>query len=243
MKFSLFTKKAPGYECLGPSTIAEATSFSNSCDLALWTAARYKPPTDDKFLAEWRIKHTSVLNDLAFNLKNKFPSSELDLELPLKSINLCGMRVFGTPDLIRKSPEGKIFIYDAKSGKKRDWHLVQIGLYGILLQGAARAAGKVMPDIEGFGLYYGDGSRSYENLENNPDYITIEGENAFNKVLPDPIRQKIKTVLTIAGQNGVPNAKPSSNNCRFCKFKNGCTEVFKETKDGFADSSDLLLSK
>ena len=69
------------------------------------------------------------------------------------------------------------------------------------------------------------------------------GENAFNKVLPDPIRQKIKTVLTVAGQNVVPNAKPSSNNCRFCKFKNGCTEVFKETKDDFADSSDLLLSK
>ena len=69
MNFTLYTKKASGYECLGPSTVAEATSFSNSCDLALWTAARYKPPTDDKFLAEWRIKHTAVLNDLAFNLK------------------------------------------------------------------------------------------------------------------------------------------------------------------------------
>ena len=152
MNFTLYTKKASGYECLGPSTVAEATSFSNSCDLALWTAARYKPPTDDKFLAEWRIKHTAVLNDLAFNLKNRFPSSELDLELPLQSINLCGMKLFGTPDLIRKSPEGKIFIFDAKSGKKRDWHLVQIGLYAILLQGAARAAGKKMPTIEGFAL-------------------------------------------------------------------------------------------
>ena len=243
MNFSLFTKKASGYECLGPSTVAEATSFSNSCDLALWTAAKYKPPTDDKFLAQWRIKHTAVLNDLALNLKNKYPSSELDLELPLQSINLCGMKLFGTPDLIRKNPEGKIFIYDAKSGKKRDWHLVQIGLYAILLQGAARAAGKRMPIIEGFGLYYSNGSKSYESLDDNPGYIAIEGDDALNKVLPDPIRQKIKDVLTIAGQSDIPKAKPSSNNCRFCKFKDGCTEAYKGTNNEVIDSSDLLLRK
>ena len=242
MDFSLFTKKAPGYECLGPSTIAEATSFSNTCELACWTALRFKPPTDEKFLAEWRIKHTSVLNALTFNLEKKYPSSQLDLELPLKSVNLFGTKVFGCPDLIRRSPEGKIFIYDAKSGKKRDWHMVQVGLYGILLQGSARAEGKIIPEIEGFGLYYGNPKKNIGVLEDDPGYIFIEGKNAFEKVLPNPIRQKIKKVLTRAANKEMPKPSPSISNCRYCKFRSGCGDAYKENKAHLVDSSDLLLN-
>ena len=42
MDFSQFNKKAKGYECLGPSSVAEAASYANSCNLSLWMNTRYK---------------------------------------------------------------------------------------------------------------------------------------------------------------------------------------------------------
>ena len=46
MDFSQFNKKAKGYECLGPSSVAEAASYANSCNLSLWMNTRYKAPVE-----------------------------------------------------------------------------------------------------------------------------------------------------------------------------------------------------
>ena len=84
MDFSQFNKKAKGYECLGPSSVAEAASYANSCNLSLWMNTRYKAPVDNEFLARWQLRHTGILNHLKLRgLKHLASYDALSLLLPL----------------------------------------------------------------------------------------------------------------------------------------------------------------
>ena len=60
MDINLFKRKAAGFECLGPSVVAEASTFENSCNLNLWMSTRFKSPPDNESLAKWQLKHTKT---------------------------------------------------------------------------------------------------------------------------------------------------------------------------------------
>ena len=240
MNFSKFKRKAKGYECLGPSTVADATAFDNSCNLSLWMNTRFKAPVDHAFLARWQLRHTATLNYLRINLTNQFPNAEIDMEVPLQSVNLCGNTLFGTPDAIVKFSDGSIMIFDAKSGKKKLTHWIQIGLYGVMIQASARAKGNKIPKISGFGLCYGTCDENGNFQKNNVDFQIIRGENSLKEVLPEPTRARIREILSISGNEEMPSPKATYQNCLFCKWKNGCEYAVLKNSELVADASDLF---
>ncbi len=239
MDFNLFKRKAAGFECLGPSVVAEASTFENSCNLNLWMATRFKSPSDDISLAKWQLKHTAVLNKLNRYLQTEYPSSEIDVEFPLQSISLCGNVLFGTPDVVVKFPDGRILVADAKSGKKKQTHWIQVGLYAIMIQAFARSNGQPIPEIYGFALCYSDSS-PFSISKKNIEFQTITGKNCLEEVLPEPTRERIRTILNISSNEEMPAPKPSSSNCRFCKWRSGCAESFDPSDSLAVDASDLL---
>ena len=240
MDFSQFNKKAKGYECLGPSSVAEAASYANSCNLSLWMNTRYKAPVDNEFLARWQLRHTGILNHLKLNILDKFPHAEIDMELPLQSVNLCGNTLFGVPDAICKFPNGQLMICDAKSGKKKLSHWIQVGLYGHMIQGVARAKGNPVPEIFGFALCYGNYDQEGGFNKNSIEFLTITGPEALAEVLPEPTRKRIREILSISGSDQMPNPTPNFQNCRFCKWKMGCEHAVLENSEKVVDVSDLF---
>tara|TARA_Y100001978_G_scaffold92088_1_gene82429 strand:+ start:6 stop:728 length:723 start_codon:yes stop_codon:yes gene_type:complete len=240
MEFSHFKKKAKGFECLGPSSVADAASYSNSCNLSLWMNTRYKAPVDHEFLAKWELRHAAVLNHLKLNILDKFPHAEIDMELPLQSVNLCGNTLFGVPDAICRFPNGQLMVCDAKSGKKRVSHWIQVGLYGHMIQGLARAKGAPIPDIYGFALCYGNFDQEGGFNKNNIEFLTITGPQSLAEVLPEPTRKRIREILSISGSDDLPLANPNSQNCRFCKWKIGCDQAFQGYGNKVVDVSEFF---
>ena len=76
MDFNLFKPKARGWECLGPSVLAKAATFENSCDLSMWMATRYKANKTDDSFSKWQLEHTSVLNKLNLRLQAEYPNEK-----------------------------------------------------------------------------------------------------------------------------------------------------------------------
>ena len=235
MDFNLFKRKAAGFECLGPSVVAEASTFENSCNLNLWMATRFKSPSDDISLAKWQLKHTAVLNKLNRYLQTEYPSSEIDVEFPLQSISLCGNVLFGTPDVVVKFPDGRILVADARVVRKTNsldssWALCNYD------STFARSNGQPIPEIYGFALCYSDSSPFSISKNINFNYYWKKLSWEFYLSL----RRRIRTILNISSNEEMPAPKPSSSNCRFCKWRSGCAESFDPSDSLAVDASDLL---
>ena len=233
MHLSLFKKKATGYECLGPSTIADASTFKNSCALNTWIATRYKAAPDNEFLARWQLRHTAVLNQMHERLKEQYPAAKIQMEFDLQPIDMCGNTLFGAPDALLIFPNGDIHIADAKSGRRKQTHWIQIGLYALMIQAEARFSEKPIPKVHGFTLGYGDGQGG------DCELLSIVGENALEEVLPEATRKRIRNILAESGCSTMPEPTPSSSNCRFCKWKGGCEHAMTSVK-AVVDATDLL---
>ena len=239
MDFNLFKRKARGYECLGPSVVAKAATFENSCDLSLWMATRYKAPRNDTSFSKWQLEHTSVLNKLNTRLKTKYQDAKTFMELPLQKIPLHGNTLFGTPDAVVEFPDGGLLVADAKSGKKSQSHWIQCGIYGVMLQAVAWSKKKPIPKIIGFALCYGDENSSKSDKENK-QFLTITGDNATDEVLPESTKKRIRNILRVSSATDMPDAKPSANNCRYCEWKLGCPKAIATSHEVTADASHLL---
>ena len=124
MDFNLFKPKARGWECLGPSVLAKAATFENSCDLSMWMATRYKANKTDDSFSKWQLEHTSVLNKLNLHLQTEYPNEKIHMECPTQKIPLHGNVLYGTPDAVVELSNGDILIADAKSGKKSQSHWI-----------------------------------------------------------------------------------------------------------------------
>ena len=220
MDFNLFKRKARGYECLGPSVVAKAATFEYSCDLSLWMATRYKAPR----------------NDTSFS---KYQDAKTYMELPLQKIPLHGNTLFGTPDAVVEFPDGGLLIADAKSGKKNQSHWIQCGIYGVMLRAAAWSKNKPIPNLFGFALCYGD-TESSNSDNQDKQFLLITGENALDEVLPEPTKERIRNILKVSGAAEIPDANPSSNNCRYCDWKLGCPNAIETSNEVTADASHFL---
>ena len=239
MDFNLFKRKARGYECLGPSVVAKAATFEYSCDLSLWMATRYKAPRNDTSFSKWQLEHTSVLNKLNTRLKTKYQDAKTLMELPLQKIPLHGNTLFGTPDAVVEFPDGGLLIADAKSGKKNQSHWIQCGIYGVMLRAAAWSKNKPIPNLFGFALCYGDIESSNSDNQDK-QFLLITGDNALDEVLPEPTKERIRNILKVSGAAEIPDANPSSNNCRYCDWKLGCPNAIETSNEVTADASHFL---
>ena len=88
-------------------------------------------------------------------------------------------------------------------------------------------------------ICYSDSS-PFSISKKNIEFQSITGKNCLEEVLPEPTRERIRTILNISSNEEMPAPKPSSSNCRFCKWRSGCAESFDPSDSLAVDASDLL---
>ncbi len=224
-------------QCLGPSSIAQSLT-DNSCYRQLWLQYRFKSEIKDSiFLERYRLQHSSSLNILKNHLSSKNPHSNIDTEVQLPVVKFHGVKLFGIADIILTKPDGRVGIYDAKTGSRKAFHWLQIALYFLMQKAAVRSQGLEMPKLFGLGLFYCDGKEQSDSICEK-SLLELEGDDALNKIFLPGTKSKLKEALLITSNNELPEPQASLNNCRFCKFRNECDAAIKD--EGVITGDDLI---
>ena len=224
-------------DCLGPSSIAQSLT-DNSCYRQLWLQYRFKSESQDSiFLERYKLQHASSLNILKNHLSSKNPDSNIDTEVQLPVVEFHGVKLFGIADIILTKPDGRVGIYDAKTGSRKAFHWMQTALYFLMQKAAIRSQGLEMPKLFGLGLFYCDGKEQSDSICEK-SLLELEGDDALNKIFLPGTKSKLKEALLITSNNELPKPQASLNNCRFCKFRNECDAAIKD--EGVITGDDLI---
>ena len=108
-----------------------------------------------------------------------------------------------------------------------------------MLRAAAWSKNKPIPNLFGFAICYGDAESSNSDNQDK-QFLLITGENALDEVLPEPTKERIRNILKVSGAAEIPDANPSSNNCRFCDWKIGCPNAIETSNEVTVDASHFL---
>lgn len=173
----------------------------NSCEWAAWMKGHYekipKQPRDDGFdSAQWNAAHTALLNELRAEYA---PDAKLLLVEDQTSWRIDGKTatIAGKMDLISVRPN---IVIDAKSGRPKNSHVLQIQIYLLAIEINRVAAIPPSDAARGFSgvLRYADGTST-----DVPDV-----DLAF--------RERLFELLRRLGAPEPPAPTPSRRECKFC---------------------------
>ncbi len=111
-----------------------------------------------------------------------------------------GLTVGGKPDLIVCRKEQPYWVFDIKTGARRDSHVIQVMLYMALLPFSKRFGGKTF-----------SGSVCYDDYHDSRGEVRIP-ETAID----DSFKNRLARCLDILGSAAPPPKCPSEAECRFC---------------------------
>ena len=165
--------------------------------------------------AGWNMKHTRALSELADRLESE--GCEVFLE-GQNSFRLTGSEsgaiVAGKPDLVAMHPDGRVTVYDVKTGRERDSHEAQVTLYMYLLPRVRGGRWNgMMP--EG-GVVYGDGR-----------VVPVP-----SSAIDDEFRGAVRDLMRRLVSDTPARRVPSEQECRFCDIGPGdCPERIEPEVD------------
>mgnify|MGYP001201734448 CR=1 FL=1 len=133
-------------------------------------------------------------------------------------LNISGKTILGKPDLVAIEDK-KIYIFDAKSGKKREEHSYQVALYALM-----GIANRYATEIGGVFLSYGSKKNDFKDIE----LLELGDQEYVNEIWNVDKRKEIKNLMSKMGQGYEPKAKPSDRNCKYCPWKLRCKHKFIE---------------
>ena len=129
-----------------------------SCLWAAWFKANfqnYEKMPSDFDSAKWNMEHTDLLTELVDRLE------EQGCQVFIESQNIfkvesprSGFVISGKPDVIAVHPDGRVVVYDVKTGQESASHVAQVQLYMYLLPKAQGARWRGMK-FEGAVVYKG----------------------------------------------------------------------------------------
>ncbi len=216
--------KNKSFYCLGATGVAKAATDTNNCALSHYYSYEFKQEADPSFDSEqWRNDHDKVLSKTIPQIKKRLPNTKfLEPESQFLKMRIENKTVFGVPDIVGIK-ENKIFIIDAKSGKKRKEHSYQVSLYALM-----GIANKLATEIGGIFLSYPSKGNDSEKVE----LIDLGDQEAVDKLWTKEKRTKVKSLMKKMGEGHEPDANPSISNCMYCSWKNRCSlAVKKEEKE------------
>ena len=103
-----------------------------SCVWASWFKAHhtgYLKATRDFSLSTWKMHHTRLLNDVRDGLEADGCTVSTERENWFKLQGGSGAMVAGQADLIAVAPDGRVTVYDVKTGAHRDSDVAQVMIY------------------------------------------------------------------------------------------------------------------
>ena len=212
--------KNKSYLCLGATTVSKHATGSNNCELAHYYSYEYKQDPDPSFDSEqWASDHETVLSNTIPKAQEKLPYAKfLKPEKQFLKMKISGNTVFGVPDLVAIE-DNKIFVFDAKSGKRREEHSFQVALYGLM-----GIANRLASEIGGVFLSYGSRNKNFKDIE----LIELGDQTYVYELWNNEKRDEVKALMAKMGQGHEPAASPSKQNCKYCPWRMRCTSAFKE---------------
>ena len=129
-----------------------------------------------------------------------------------------------------------VYLNKTKTGARKSAHWFQIGIYYLMLKAIARNQGLPIPSLFSLGLFYNDGKVPPVENTFKDNLIELIGPNSIDEIFLDGTRNRLQEVLEITSQEQLPEARPSINNCRFCKFNNQCPSAIKSDLTIVAES-------
>ena len=120
------------------TSIAKLMSGDNSCVYSAWFRCWHegyrKAETDGAGLADWNMRHTTMLHETVGLLERD--GFELHVEgqnwFETRS-SQTGSIIIGKPDIIAVSPGGRVTVLDIKTGQPRVSDEIQVKLYMLLM--------------------------------------------------------------------------------------------------------------
>ncbi len=212
--------------CLGPSSISVALA-ENNCQRNIWLQYRHKTDNNDSvFLEKYQLKHSAGLSNLISYLSTKYPNSVIEPEQKLPIVKFRGVSIYGIPDIVLKDKnDNSISVFDVKTGVRKTSHFFQAGFYFLMLKAIAIKRGLPEPKLKSIGLCYDDGSSTFDPETYENKILELKGQSAINEIFLDPTKERLKEIFDVVSQKNLPDATPTSGNCKFCKFKDYCPEV------------------
>ena len=185
-----------------------------SCLWACWFKANYqgydRMPSDFD-VARWTMEHTDLLNKLIADLEEQ--GCELFIEHQ-NDFRVEGSRsgavIGGRVDLMARWPDGRLVVYDAKTGQESASHIAQVQLYMYLLPNSDLTKWREMPAGSLHGAVVYPGGRQVDIPAESVD-------DAFEARVAD-FMQKMTAPVP-------PRRVPSGPECGFCELTRGdCPE-------------------
>lgn len=131
-----------------------------SCEWAIWFKAhhqQYEKTRRDFNSANWRMKHTRLITNLREQLSAANYAVYMEKQNSFRlQVNPDAM-LAGQPAIIAAAPDGRLAIYDAKTGVPRDSDVMQVMIYIYAMPKVAgsKRSGRTFDGC----LVYGDGTR------------------------------------------------------------------------------------
>jgi CRISPR/Cas system-associated exonuclease Cas4 (RecB family) len=194
--------------------VAPYASGDSQCKFSLWNQANFRVPSNGDAPSDWLVKHQSMLNEVAHDLREDGYEVEEEDANSLYLKTSSGVVLAGKPDIVARNGQG--LVVDVKTGKPKAKDRAQVNLYQALIP-----------------------AQKLHGIQEVP-WGRIVYKQGEDKLIPpneidDAFKQSIRDILAVAAQPTAPEPQPSAHECRFCKLRDICP--YAQTEPPEADAT------
>lgn len=190
--------------------LAPYVAGESQCKFALWNQGNFRLPSGGDFPSDWLVKHQSLLNEVAFDLRADGYEVEEEDANSLYLKTSAGVTLAGKPDIVARNGQG--LVVDVKTGKPRGKDRAQVNLYQALIP-----------------------AQQLHDIKEVP-WGRLVYANAEDKLIPptevdDAFKNSVRAIVQVVAQKEAPDPQPSLSECRFCRCKEICPFVQVEAPE------------
>jgi CRISPR/Cas system-associated exonuclease Cas4 (RecB family) len=189
----------------------------DQCKFKLWNQANFTSKSSGDMPSDWLVKHQSLLNEVAYDLRSEGYEVEEEDANALHLMTSSGVTLAGKPDIVARNGQG--MVVDVKTGKPRAKDRAQVNLYQALIP-----------------------SKKLHGITQTPWGKLVYANGEVKMIAPnevdDRFKGSVKGLMSMVADTNPPEATPSLHECRFCRFQEQCPHA--QTEPPVAEAVDWL---
>jgi CRISPR/Cas system-associated exonuclease Cas4 (RecB family) len=181
--------------------LAKLLADPSECYLPAWVQTRFSVVKDTAFTGDWAARHASIIEQVCLRLKRVGRQPQIEQEVAVTS--RTGLRISGAMDVwAPETDEREAVIVDAKTGKHKPAHRLQVNLYQLMTSNnqefkcTRKPAGMIA---------YAD-----SQIWIRPAEATLD------------LAARVAKAMEVIASDAQPTPAPSRGNCRYCPIGHIC---------------------